>query len=92
MRESNNIRTSKRAVMNDRPTPETDKARNDFQRLMWSGSSDAFNVKLVPIDHARKLERERDELREALRTMHEAKGRHNTMIAMESLINLLPPT
>jgi len=77
--------------MNDRPTPETDAARNDFQRLMWSGSSDAYNVKLIPVVHAERMERERDELRDALRTMHEAKGRHNTMIAMQKLIALLPP-
>lgn len=30
-------------------------------------------------------------LQDALRTMHEAKGRHNTMIAMQKLIALLPP-
>ena len=40
---------------------------------------------------SRRLERQRDELRNALRDMHEAKGRHNTMIAMQKLIALLPP-
>jgi hypothetical protein len=36
------------------------------------------------------LEGERDELRDALRTMIKAKGRFNTQTAMERLIALLP--
>ena len=49
-----------------KPTPETDKARADYQQEMWNsfGTSDGRTSKLVPVEFARKLERERDEARQ----------------------------
>jgi RIO-like serine/threonine protein kinase len=48
--------------MNNRPTPETDAALARLVKNQAGNSCDA-----VVIHHARRLERERDEAREALR-------------------------
>jgi hypothetical protein len=65
-------------------TPETDakalviiSARQNERLVLWQV-------------YGRKIERERDELRDQLRAMVNAKGRYNTQIAMETLIGLLP--
>ena len=50
--------------MKDTPTPESDEARNDYQRRIWQGSAPTSTSELVPIVTCRRLERERDEARE----------------------------
>jgi hypothetical protein len=72
-------------------TPETDSAEAEHQRKTWqSGTHKIFASELVPVEFAQKLERERDDLRTALREMVAAKGRYNTQTAMEALIALVP--
>ena len=47
--------------MKDTPTPESDEARNDYQRRIWRRSAPTSTSELVPIETCRRLERERDE-------------------------------
>ncbi len=70
-------------------TPETDKAHEEYLKRSWT-EHPLLTTDMAPVEHARKLERERDELRDQLRAMVNAKGRHNTQIAMEKLVDLLP--
>ena len=49
-------------------TPETAKARADYQRQIWSGPI-VSTYKLVPAEDMQKIERERDELRKAIRNI-----------------------
>ena len=49
-----------------------------------------YDQMMQAADYIEELERERDELRNQLRAMVNAKGRYNTQIAMEKLIGLLP--
>ena len=48
--------------MKDTDTPETDKARADYLETIWTSGA-RITKDLVPIEHARRLERERDEAR-----------------------------
>ena len=41
-------------------------------------------------DHSKKMERQRDELRDAVRAYRDAKGRYHTQKACERLLALLP--
>ena len=52
-------------------TPETDKARADYQRSIWT-SKVGVTAEMIPIEFARKLERERDEARKALADLLDA--------------------
>lgn len=57
--------------MSDRPTPETD----DLAITCYIDSviEGVFTFRAVPIEDCRKLERERDEAREALKKINEAR-------------------
>lgn len=72
--------------MSDTPTPETDQAA--FVARKWLKAHECLDV--VSVDVAEKLERERDELRAAVRMLKKAKGRHNTEQACFYLYKLLP--
>ncbi len=76
-------------------TPETDNEADDAHNVCLDydcqGKNDNIPVPIVvPADFARKLERERDELREAVRNLINVQGRHQTQIAMQRLIAILP--
>lgn len=70
--------------MNDRPTPETDALCDSLQNM------EAGNAVVRLWEKCKKLERERDELREAARNLLDVQGRYHTQQAMERLFNLLP--
>ena len=67
------------------PTPETDAETywNSLPKL-------ATSAQIVRASLCRQMERERDQLRDQLRQMVNAKGRFNTQKEMEKLISLLP--
>ena len=48
--------------MKDTDTPETEKARAEYLETIWTSGA-RITKDLVPIEHARRLERERDEAR-----------------------------
>ena len=48
--------------MKDTDTPETDMARAEYLETIWTSGA-RITKDLVPIEHARRLERERDEAR-----------------------------
>jgi hypothetical protein len=52
--------------MSERPTPET-----DDQPIIYAINDNGYQVPCVDIEFARRLERERDELREALKKCRE---------------------
>jgi len=66
-------------------TPETDKE----EMKSWSNQ---HRSPWVSPEFARNLEKQRDELRNAIRSLQAAKGRHHTEIACNALFALLPPT
>lgn len=59
-------------------TPETDAALYPMNQ-----------VDIVWPEFARKLERERDELRKAIKNFYKAKGRHNSQIAAARMFELV---
>jgi hypothetical protein len=67
-------------------TPETDKKAAEITGYTY------WQARRITMwkEYAKKLERERNDLRTALREMVSAKGRYNTQTAMERLIALLP--
>jgi len=72
-------------------TPDTDAARSDYQRRIWTDRESA-SFETVPADFARKLERERDkmtayasdlaaelrDIREVILSLRDVTGRHHT--------------
>ena len=52
-------------------TPETDKARAEYLETIWTSGA-RITKDLVPIEHARRMERERDEARRELETLRDA--------------------
>lgn len=64
-------------------TPETDSIADDPLKS-WTHKASEFMML------ARKLERERNALIEAVRNVRDTKGRHNTEIACKRLFDLLP--
>jgi hypothetical protein len=74
-------------------TPESSEAWDAVSR-----TPDGMYDSRVPIsayayamsDHSKKMERQRDELRDAVRAYRDAKGRYHTQKACERLLDLLP--
>ena len=76
-------------------TPETDDQEDDAHNLCldYDCQSKGDNIPqpiVVSADFARKLERERNALREAVRNLRDVKGRHHTQLAASLLFSLLP--
>ena len=72
-------------------TPETDKSLCRYDHPAWPGGR-KFTVNDQPVvlaEFARKLERERDELRAAVRNLRDVKGRHHTEVATLRLFALV---
>lgn len=58
--------------MSDRATPETDKARLSAEERRRFARGDGVLYEMVSADFARRLERQRDALAEALRTIRDS--------------------
>jgi hypothetical protein len=90
---SNDIEGRPSAPCSPSSTPESNEAWDAVSR-----TPDGMYDSQVPIsayayamsDHSKKMERQRDELRDAVRAYRDAKGRYHTQKACERLLALLP--
>lgn len=74
--------------MRDNPTKS--KRFDSVEQLVTETAADKQQVAEFLQRKLRATEAERDEIRNAVRLLRDAKGRHHTQIAMERLIAILP--
>lgn len=71
--------------------PETDALMKQYEGLILPrGFHEESMMQRIFRQRVEKIERERDELRTAIRKMRDAKGWYHTQFAVEELFKLLP--